>query len=208
MKLHLGCGKRYIPGFLHIDLANFPHIDYRRNVGDLSIFPANHVDLIYASHVLEYFDRQEAVGVLKEWFRVLKPGGTLRLAVPDFEALIKVYEMDRDLHKILGPLYGRLIVSGESNTIFYHKTVYDFDSLKTLLESVGFTDVHRYDWRETIHRDYDDHSQAYIPHMDKEHGLLISLNVEAVKATAPCPPPSEIPHENCQSFLPRVSGTI
>jgi hypothetical protein len=46
---------------------------------------------------------------------------------------------------------------------------------------VGFKNVHRYDWRQTIHKDYDDFSQAYIPHMDKEHGILISLNVEAEK---------------------------
>ena len=65
--------------------------------------------------------------------------------------------------------------------MIYHKTVYEFASLKKLLDECGFTDVRRYDWRQTIHRDYDDHSQAYIPHMDKEHGKLISLNVECVK---------------------------
>lgn len=45
----------------------------------------------------------------------------------------------------------------------------------------GFKDVRRYDWRQTEHKDYDDFSQAYIPHMDKENGLLISLNIEATK---------------------------
>ena len=40
---------------------------------------------------------------------------------------------------------------------------------------------HRYDWRQTLHKDHDDFSQAYVPHMDKEKGLLISLNVEADK---------------------------
>jgi len=44
----------------------------------------------------------------------------------------------------------------------------------------GFVHI-RYDWRQTIHKDYDDVSPAYIPHMDKEHGILISLNVEAEK---------------------------
>jgi hypothetical protein len=70
---------------------------------------------------------------------------------------------------------------GGPGQIIYHKAAYDFDSLKKLLEENGFTDVRRYDWRQTIHKDYDDFSQAYFPHMDKEHGLLISLNVEAVK---------------------------
>lgn len=49
------------------------------------------------------------------------------------------------------------------------------------LETAGFKNIHRYDWRETIHKDYGDFSRAYIPPMDKEHGILISLNVEAEK---------------------------
>ena len=41
--------------------------------------------------------------------------------------------------------------------------------------------VIEYDWRETEHSEFDDHSQAYIPHMDKDNGTLISLNVECIK---------------------------
>ncbi len=178
--LHLGCGKRNIPGFINIDLAKFPHIHYKRSAEDLSIFKNNSIDLIYDSHVFEYFDKFEAEKVLKEWHRVSKKGGILRLAVPDSESLVKVYRKYKNLDLILGPLYGRWEIPG-AKKIIYHKTVYDFKSLKKLLESVGFRNIHRYDWRKTIHRDYDDHSQAYIPHMDKEKGILISLNVEARK---------------------------
>lgn len=184
-KLHLGCGPRYIPGFIHVDLADFPHIDHKHDISDLPMFSDSSVDLIYCSHALEYFDRIEALQVLKEWYRVLKKNGVLRIAVPDFEAIVKVYQKYKDLEHqgILGPLYGRMVVNtGEKNEkILYHKTVYDFDSLKKLLESVGFKNVKKYDWRKTIHKDYDDYSQSYIPHMDKEHGILISLNVEATK---------------------------
>ena len=67
------------------------------------------------------------------------------------------------------------------DTKIYHRTCYDFKSLKTLLENNGFTDVSVYDWRGTEHSHIDDHSQAYLPHMDKEHGTLISLNVECKK---------------------------
>jgi hypothetical protein len=49
------------------------------------------------------------------------------------------------------------------------------------LNSVGFVDVRRYDWRDTEHAHVDDYSQAYVPHMDKENGILISLNVECRK---------------------------
>ncbi len=179
MKLHLGCGKRYIPGFAHVDFSDYAHIDYKRDIGDLSMFEDGMASLIYASHALEYFDREEVKGVLSEWRRVLKEKGILRLAVPDFEALIKIYKDQEDLNRILGPLYGRWeAIPGKW---IYHKTAYDFTSLKDLLESNGFRDVRRYDWRETVHKDRDDYSQAYIPHMDKENGLLISLNVEAAK---------------------------
>jgi hypothetical protein len=82
------------------------------------------------------------------------------------------------LDKILGPLYGRMEINGK---YIYHKTVYDFVSLKKVLEEAGFKNVRKYDWRKTIHKDYDDHSQAYYPHMQKETGILISLNVEATK---------------------------
>jgi hypothetical protein len=102
--------------------------------------------------------------------------------VPDFEALVDVYLTYKNLDLIHGPLYGRMIIktlNGEK--LIYHKTCYDFESLKRLLEQCGFIDIHRYDWRKTEHKDYDDYSQAYIPHMDKEKGKLISLNVETKK---------------------------
>jgi len=184
IKLHLGCGRRYIPGFIHIDLADYPHIDYKTDISDLPMFGDESVDLLYCCHALEYFDRQEAQEkVLPEWYRVLKRSGMLRLAVPDFEALVKVYQEYRDLGLVLGPLYGRMVIeTPQERKTIYHKTVYDFRSLKDILEGTGFTNIHRYNWRKTVHKDYDDFSQAYIPHMDKEKGLLISLNIEAEKS--------------------------
>ena len=181
--LHLGCGKRFLPGYIHIDLADYPHIDYQHDVKSLPMFKDLSVDLIYASHVIEYFDRIEIMDVLKEWYRVLKFGGILRLAVPDFEALVKVYIKYKDLNLILGPLYGRWEIPGV-NKVIYHKTVYDFISLKEILEKVGFKNVRKWNWRKVFvgrYKGYDDYSQAYIPHMDKENGILISLNVEAKK---------------------------
>lgn len=180
VQLHLGCGKRFVPGFVHVDIADFPHIDYRAAIEALPMFAESSVDLIYCSHAFEYFDRVEANQVLAEWRRVLRPGGILRLAVPDFEALVKVYLQYRQLDLVLGPLYGRIeIETGREEAVLYHKTVYDFASLRAVLEDAGFTNVRRYDWRDTVHCDYDDFSQAYIPHMHKEQGILISLNVEA-----------------------------
>lgn len=186
VQLYLGSGKRNIPGFIHIDMDDYPHLDYRHNIADLPMFSDDTVDLIYTSHSFEYFDRQEGEKVLKEWHRVLKPEGILRIAVPDFEAIVKIYlKYNKDIgHKgILGPLFGRMAIKNKSKKIvIYHKTTYDFKSLKKVLQSAGFKSIHKYNWEKTIHKDYDDHSQAYIPHLDKKKGILISLNLEAIKS--------------------------
>lgn len=180
--LNLGCWHRHIPGWVHVDLCDMPHIDHQSRIDDLPMFADASVDLIYSSHSFEYFDRQQAPRVLAEWHRVLKPGGTLRLAVPDFDALLQVYAKTGAVERILGPLYGRMeIETGDGPVTLYHKTVYTFASLQALLEANGFGDIRRYDWQQTIHKDHDDHSQAYFPHMDKENGILVSLNVEATK---------------------------
>src|SRR5262249_49548779 len=108
VKLHLGCGRRHLPGFVHVDLADLPHIDHQSDLRTLPMCKDETADLIYACHVLEYFDRIEVLDVLGEWHRVLKHGGVLRLAVPDFEALTSVYRTSRNLALIHGPMYGRI----------------------------------------------------------------------------------------------------
>jgi len=92
MKLHLGSGIRYLEGYIHIDIAEYDHIDIKTSVDKLNSLKNNSADEIYASHVLEYFDQNEVEDVLMEWKRVLKKNGILRLAVPNFKTLIDVYQ--------------------------------------------------------------------------------------------------------------------
>lgn len=176
MKLHLGCGNRYIPGFVHIDAVDFPHVDHVATIDSLSFIPHNSVDLIYNCHVLEHFKRRDVGRVLQEWKRVLKPGGTLRISVPDFAKLSELYQLDGQIDRVIGALFGR-----QDYLYNIHYNVFDFASLSRDLEQAGLVKVRRYDWHETEHANVDDYSQAYIPHMDKEHGMLISLNVECDK---------------------------
>lgn len=176
MKLHLGCGKRYIPGYVHIDAIDYPHIDHVATIDNLSFIGNDSVDVIYNCHVLEHFKRRDVSRVLQEWRRVLKPGGILRVSVPDFAKLCEVYQQQHQLNLVIGALFGR-----QDYLYNIHYNVFDYDSLRSELESVGFGNVRRYNWRETEHTDVDDYSQAYIPHMDKENGLLMSLNVECDK---------------------------
>lgn len=176
IKLHLGGGERYIPGFVHVDKRKFKHIDFVQDVRDLSSFEDNSVDLIYSCHILEHFKRKEISAVLSEWYRVLKQRGILRISVPGLEEIIKVYERYNDIKLVLGPLVG-----GQTYLYNFHYIVFDFKFLREKLTGVGFKFVQRYDWKKTEHSHIDDYSQAYVPHMDKENGLPISLNVEAVK---------------------------
>lgn len=178
VRLHLGCGKRNFPGFINIDKSNYQHIHYRRDVGNLKIFKNNSVNMIYASHVLEYFDISEAKYVLKEWKRVLVKGGLLRISIPNFESLIKVYKKNNDIDNIIGPLFGKM---KSGNKIIYHKYVYNYKAIYNLLSSLNFKDIKLFNWKKTFHSKYDDHSQAFFPHMDKKKGILISLNIDAQK---------------------------
>jgi predicted SAM-dependent methyltransferase len=177
-RLHLGCGRRHIPGFYHVDILEAPHVDLRHRVDSLP-FPDDCVRLIYASHLLEHFGRNEVEGVLREWRRVLRPGGTLRLAVPDFAAVVAMYESE-GLQDGKSGLVG-LVCGGQRNTYDFHKIIFDEPFLAFLLQKAGYRNVRRWDWRQTEHAHVDDYSQAYLPHLDKDRGRLMSLNVEADK---------------------------
>ena len=178
IKINMGCGWRdFGKDWIHIDGGDYPHLD-SKDIFNLP-YDDNSVDLIYASHVIEYFNREEVKDVLSEWIRVLKPDGKLRLAVPNFYEMVILYlEHNYPLESFLGPLYGQMSMGKET---IYHRTTYDFESLENLLIDLGMKNIQKWDWGETSHSKFDDHSQAYIPHMDKENGMLISLNIECQK---------------------------
>lgn len=178
LKLHLGCGPKHIPGFVHVDALDYPHVDHVAPVDDLAFVEDGTVSLIYASHVLEHFGRHEYQDVLREWHRALKPGGVLRLGVPDFGACALLYADGKipDLEMIRG-----LICGGQKDDYDYHKIIFDEKSLSAALREIGYRETRLWDWRETEHANMDDFSQAYIPHMEKDTGTLVSLNMEAVK---------------------------
>jgi predicted SAM-dependent methyltransferase len=176
VKLHLGCGSRFIPGYVHIDAVPFEHLDHVASIDQLDFIESDSVDVIYSCHVLEHFRRRDLPRVLKEWVRVLKSGGILRISVPDFESIVKIYSQTENLDDVVGPLFGR------QNYLYnFHYNVFDFNSLSRNLEDCGLGKVARYDWRTTEHSGVDDYSQAYFPHMEKESGIQLSLNVEARK---------------------------
>lgn len=176
MKLHLGCGDKKIKGYVNIDIREDVNPDIVDDITVLNQFNDGEVDLIYACHVLEHFGRHEYLDVLKNWHKKIKKGGKIRLSVPDFEKVCLMYNKGVPLVKLMGFLYG-----GQTYAKNYHYIGFDFKSLSKDLESIGFENVSIWNWRNTEHSDIDDFSQAYIPHMDKDNGELMSLNIEAIK---------------------------
>ena len=176
MKLHIGCGQKFLSGYKHLDVIPYEHVDYECDARELNVIGDAVASEIYACHILEHVKRNEVIKVLSEWHRVLMPGGFLRIAVPDFSAIVAEYSRNGDLSRLLGLLYG-----GQTYDYNYHHVAFDFETMVSLLEGVGFFEIARYDWKEFLPPEYDDYSRAYLPHMDFENGRQMSLNVIATK---------------------------
>jgi hypothetical protein len=182
LKLNLGCGDRKIHGFVNIDARKEVCPDKVLDITRIDEYYAD-VELIYACHVLEHFPKTAFTfqpttykEVLQSWYNCLADGGVLRLAVPDFRAVCAHYNKTGDLEVLHTLLYG-----GQKYDFDFHYHTWDYPALKKDLHEVGFKKVNSYCWQETEHSYIDDYSQAYLPHMDKATGRLMSLNVEAAK---------------------------
>ncbi len=185
-RLHLGCGTHHIDGFVNIDVSFNPAVDVVDNARFLRGFEANSIELIYACNILEHLGRWEYKPALERWYEILEPMGTLRLSVPNFDALCQYYMKTGDLETIQCALY-----AGQDSPQNYHYYCWDFVNLRRDLESVGFNNVHGYNRNYTEHAHIRDWSLNYIPYKDSEGKMLsdkvwfkgtnIALNVEAVK---------------------------
>lgn len=178
-KLHLGCGSRVLEGWIHVDAQQPPgdtHIQYLTTIDNLYMFDDNSVDEIYACHVLEHIGRKDVDTVFQEWQRVVRPGGKIRVSVPDWDAIVAEYNDSKSLDSITGLLCG-----GQRDRYDYHNMIFNFDTLSSRMSRHGFGSAHRYDWRDFLPAGCDDYSRCYLPHMDFDGGRLMSLNVVATK---------------------------
>jgi SAM-dependent methyltransferase len=90
-KLNLGCGNRFHPDWTNIDIATSSPLVIRHNLRKGIPFAGDTFEVCYHSHILEHFDREQAPAFLAECHRVLKPGGVIRVAVPDLEQIARLY---------------------------------------------------------------------------------------------------------------------
>lgn len=175
INLHLGCGSINHPAFINIDMAPLPHVHYIRPIDNLKIFRDRSVELIYACHCLEHYSHRDIANVLTEWYRVLKSNGRLRLSVPDFDCMVKIYaENDQNIDTVLNPLLGSHV-----NKYDIHKSAFTERSLRDQLTSAGFVAVTRWTPGSDELTSFNDWSARAISINGKDYN--ISLNLEAVK---------------------------
>jgi hypothetical protein len=132
VRLNLGAGDTYIEGYTAIDRK------LGRDVYPLYVHDES-VDEIRASHVLEHFSHREVPAVLEDWARALKPGGLLRVAVPDFQVLAEQYLAGAAL-----PLEA-YVMGGHVDDDDRHGALFDAESLGDLLSGAGLLGVCRWE---------------------------------------------------------------
>ena len=148
-RLNLGCGDKLLPGYVNVDVAEAragrrPDVlcDLRR----LEPFETGSVDEILSVHVIEHFWRWEAADVLREWLRVLKPGGRMILECPNLATACA--ELLKDPERHAGPgsegqrtmwvLYGD---PAWKDPLMCHRWGYTPQSLMSLMREAGLANL-------------------------------------------------------------------
>lgn len=171
LKLHIGCGERRLESYCHVDIRNEVSPDICASALNLGIIETNSVQEVYFCHGIEHI-RESDVGIcLDELLRILSPGSIIRLALPDFQALVALYSSGRaGLSDIVYAIHGQQDYA--DNTHYFS---WDYSSLKSRLLQHGFRDVTRYSAQEFLPPGYFDWSLHSIA------GVSTSLNVTARK---------------------------
>jgi hypothetical protein len=157
IRLDLGAGAISPEGFMPMGNA------HGTQIYPLTSIPDGSCDVVRASHVLEHFPRAKIADVLKEWVRVLAPGGELRIAVPDIKIVAENY-----LAGVNQPTEG-YIMGGQVDEADLHRSIFDAESLRRALASAGLMLVRR--WQSEL--------------ADDCAALPVSLNLAATKPHRP-----------------------
>ena len=112
----------------------FVHHDFRYGIP----LPDNSADYLYSSHFLEHLDKYAGRRLLEESLRVLKPGGCVRIGVPDLEHAWQMYQAD-DKERMLHDYF---FIDGATG-FSQHRYLYDFEMLAAILQEIGFSNITR-----------------------------------------------------------------
>jgi predicted SAM-dependent methyltransferase len=145
--LNIGCNKKMFLHTINLDYSWFPGIDLTMDIRRRLPISDNRLRGIYCEHVIEHLPFDMVDFCLSEWRRVLRPGGVVRIIVPDAEMYLQTYCRIRSGDEVRFPYHE----SGKTpmmhvNRVFRssgHQYAYDFETLAYLLEKANFRDIIR-----------------------------------------------------------------
>ncbi len=152
-KLHLGAGGNILKDWLNTDINPDIKTGAYLNVAKKFPFKNNTFDYIFSEHLIEHLEIRKGIFSLKECFRVLKPGGKIRISTPNLGFLIELYNPQKseiqtqEIKRIVDMVYADLKIYQDIfviNNFFRswgHKFIYDYKLLKELVEKIGFINV-------------------------------------------------------------------
>lgn len=142
IKLHIG-GREKRDDWMILDAIESPIVDFVGNCTDLSFLPDASCAEVYASHVLEHLGYDSDLPrTLVGIHRILKPGGRLRVSVPDLDILCRLFvhpSLDGESRfQVMRMMFG-----GRTTEYDVHHAGLNFEFLATYLQQVGFRDIQR-----------------------------------------------------------------
>jgi predicted SAM-dependent methyltransferase len=155
-KLQLGSGLKLMEGWLNTDCSLFFKSKCFVDVTAPFPLPDQTFDYAFCEHVIEHLSYPEGLAMLKESYRVLKPGGGVRIACPDLRVFIDLFSAEKTpmqrqyIKSVVNTLVPRIGIYEESFVLnnymrnWGHKFVYDEETLRIALESAGFVDIKRF----------------------------------------------------------------
>jgi predicted SAM-dependent methyltransferase len=150
--MNWGSGENPDVGWINSDLKPGPGVDIACDIRDGLPLETSSLDYIVSHHALVEVPMPEIVGVLRELRRVLKPGGVLRLGLPDLDKGIKAY-LENDLDYFLVPDEDATTIGGKFITQVlwygYSRTLFTRDFAGEFLQKAGFREVVDCAFRET-----------------------------------------------------------
>lgn len=142
-KLHIG-GTCACEGWEILNIQPGAWVDHIGQADDLSRFADQTFTTLYASHVLEHLDYQTSLPrALAEWHRVLTPGGTLHVSVPDLDILCQLFISRNELNSQERFHVMRMMFGGHIDAHDFHQTGLNEDILGTYLSEAGFGGIER-----------------------------------------------------------------